>query len=94
MGIAFAISVLVFIIVQVFPEFIISLFDTNEDVISLGKEYLRFIALDYIFVPFVFCMNGLAIGAGFYSGAITATIIVLVESRFAPFAVLSGITTY
>lgn len=70
MGIAFAISIFVFAIVELFPQPIISLFDTNEDVIKIGAEYLRFIALDYIFVPFVFCMNGLAIGAGYTNFAL------------------------
>ncbi len=70
MGIAFAISIAVFVIVQLFPGQIISLFDTNKDVIETGAEYLRFIALDYIFVPFVFCMNGLAIGAGYTNFAL------------------------
>ena len=70
MGIAFAISVVVFAIVQLFPEFIISLFDTNPAVLEIGAQYLRFIALDYVFVPFVFCMNGLAIGAGYTNFAL------------------------
>jgi len=70
MGIAFAISVFVFAIVEIFPQPIISLFDSNPDVIATGKDYLRFIALDYIFVPFVFCMNGLAIGAGYTNFAL------------------------
>lgn len=70
MGIAFAISAVVFVIVQLFPQQIISLFDTNEEVIKVGADYMRFIALDYIFVPFVFCMNGLAIGAGYTNFAL------------------------
>lgn len=70
MGIAFGMSVFVFIIVQLCPQFIITLFDTNEDVIAVGTEYMRFIALDYLFVPFVFCMNGLAIGAGYTNFAL------------------------
>ena len=70
MGIAFAMSIFVFAIVEIFPQPIISLFDTNEDVIAVGTEYMRFIALDYIFVPFVFCMNGLAIGAGYTNFAL------------------------
>ncbi len=70
MGIAFAISALVFVIVQLIPEFIIRLFDTNPEVIATGKEYLRFIAIDYLLVPFVFCMNGLAIGAGYTNFAL------------------------
>lgn len=70
MGIAFAISMVVFVIVQLFPQQIVSLFDTNEEVIKVGADYMRFIALDYIFVPFVFCMNGLAIGAGYTNFAL------------------------
>ena len=70
MGIAFAMSVFVFALVQIFPQTIISLFDTNTEVIAVGTEYLRYIALDYIFVPFVFCMNGLAIGAGYTNFAL------------------------
>lgn len=70
MGIAFAMSAFVFIIVELFPQQIITLFDTNKEVISIGSEYMRFIALDYLFVPFVFCMNGLAIGAGYTNFAL------------------------
>lgn len=70
MGIAFGISVVVFAIVQIFPGPIISLFDTNPEVISTGADYMRYIALDYLLVPFVFCMNGLAIGAGYTNFAL------------------------
>lgn len=70
MGIAFAMSAFVFILVQLFPQQIISLFDTNPEVIAIGTEYMRFIALDYLFVPFLFCMNGLAIGAGYTNFAL------------------------
>ena len=70
MGIAFGITIIVFAIVEIFPNFIIRLFDTNPEVIEVGTQYLRFIALDYLFVPFVFCMNGLAIGAGYTNFAL------------------------
>ena len=70
MVIAFSITMVVFAIVERFPEFIISLFDKDPEVISVGKEYMRYIALDYLFVPFVFCMNGLAIGAGYTNFAL------------------------
>ena len=46
------------------------LFTDNREVINVGKEYMRFIALDYLFVPFLFCMNGLAIGAGYTNFAL------------------------
>ncbi len=70
MVIAFCISAIVFVIVQIFPDFIIGLFDKNTEVIDTGRTYLRFIAIDYLLVPFVFCMNGLAIGAGYTNFAL------------------------
>lgn len=69
-GAAFAISLAVFIIVEVFTKPIVSLFDSNPEVIRVGSEYLRYIALDYVFVPAVFCINGLATGAGYTSFAL------------------------
>ncbi len=92
MGIAFGISMIVFAIVQIFPDFIIRLFDTNPDVIETGREYLRFIALDYIFVPFVFCMNGLAIGAGYTNFALFNACFSSIIVR-APMAYLIVMTT-
>ena len=92
MGIAFAISMFVFALVQMFPDFIIRLFDTNPDVIETGREYLRFIALDYIFVPFVFCMNGLAIGAGYTNFALFNACFSSIIVR-APMAYLIVMTT-
>lgn len=65
-GIAMAliISLVVFALVNIFPEFIIRMFDSEPEVIETGAAYLRWISFDYIFVAFVFCMNGLAIAAG------------------------------
>lgn len=88
MGISFAISIVFFAIVQIFPEQILSLFGAeNKEVIDIGKEYLRFIALDYIFVPFVFCMNGLAIGAGYTNFALFNACFSSIIVRF-PVAIL------
>ncbi len=70
MRIAFMISAFVFIIVVSFPDFIIGLFDKTPETIETGRTYLRLIALDYLLVPFVFCMNGLAIGAGYTNFAL------------------------
>lgn len=70
MKIAFLISAFVFAIVVAFPDFIIGLFDKTPETIETGRTYLRFIAIDYLLVPFVFCMNGLAIGAGYTNFAL------------------------
>ena len=53
---------LVFSVVEIFASQLISLFDTNTQVLETGVQFVRFIALDYLFVPFVFCINGLAMG--------------------------------
>lgn len=75
MLISFLINVVVFVLVMIFAAPIIGLFDTNEQVIAIGTPYLRILTLDYLFMPFVFCMNGLAIGAGHtYFALINATL--------------------
>ena len=63
--IAMSISVLVFVIVEIFPRELLSLFTSETDVIETGITFLRLAAVDYLIVTPVFCMNGLAIGAGY-----------------------------
>ena len=70
LGIAFAIAVAVFAVVEIFPEQLLSMFTKEEDVIRTGVSFLRFAAIDYILVIPVFCMNGLAIGAGYTNMAL------------------------
>ncbi|HBL40179.1 MAG TPA: MATE family efflux transporter [Ruminococcaceae bacterium] len=64
MVMAFIVSAIVFAVVNIFPEFVISLFDKEAEVIKVGVPYLRWISFDYLFVAVVFCINGLAIAAG------------------------------
>jgi len=61
---AFGTSLVVFLIVQLFPYAIMSLFTSEADVITTGAGYLRRTAYDYLFVSITFCVNGLALGAG------------------------------
>ena len=63
-GIAMAISVVVFAAVQLFPEPIIGIFSPSEEVIKNGVEYMRTFSFDYLLVPVQFCLNGLIMGAG------------------------------
>ncbi len=65
MKIALGISAVVFVVVQLFPEQIFSMFTQEADVIKTGIPFLRLVALEYILAIPVFCMNGLAIGAGY-----------------------------
>ena len=56
---------IVFVIVEIFPRELLSLFTSETDVIETGITFLRLAAVDYLIVTPVFCMNGLAIGAGY-----------------------------
>ena len=40
------------------------MFDSNPDMIAYGITYIRPFALDYLVVPFCFCINGLYIASG------------------------------
>lgn len=62
--IALGISAVVFAVVQLFPGQLISIFSADEQVIATGIPYLRLLALEYLLLPMVFCMNGLVIAAG------------------------------
>ncbi len=64
MVIAIGFSLTAFAIAQLFPEAIIALFDKNPKTIADGVAYMRSFSFDYLIVPFVFCLNGLYIGAG------------------------------
>ena len=61
---AFAISAVVFALVNLFPEFMIRLFDTEPELLEVGVPYLHWLTFDYLLVAIAFCINGLAIAAG------------------------------
>jgi len=61
---AFSISAVIFALFQIFPESCLRLFGKDPEMIEKGVEYLRVFSFDYLLVPFVFCFNGLFIGAG------------------------------
>ncbi|MCI8553603.1 MAG: MATE family efflux transporter [Clostridiales bacterium] len=74
-GIAFAVSALLFAGVNLFPREIVGLFLGSPDSSALdpelfqrciveGAEYLQWISMDYLVASVVFCINGLAIGVG------------------------------
>ncbi len=62
--ISFAISAVIFVLVQLFPEYIIRIFTDTPGVIELGIDYMRAFAFDYLLVAFFFCFNGLIIASG------------------------------
>lgn len=64
MAIAAAITFSIFFLAQAFAGEIIAMFDSEKEVIESGIVYMRTFSFDYLIVPFVFCFNGLFIGAG------------------------------
>lgn len=65
-GIIFSLSIsfVIFLIMRIFPEECLSIFGEDKEMIRHGVKYLSAISYDYLLVPFVFCFNGLFIGAG------------------------------
>ncbi|HNX15072.1 MAG TPA: MATE family efflux transporter [Oscillospiraceae bacterium] len=64
MLISMSMSVVIFALVQLFPEFCLKLFDNDAAMIASGVQYLRSFSFDYLLVPFQFSMMGLFIGSG------------------------------
>lgn len=62
--IAVACSYLIFVLVQLYPQQILELFDDNPQMIQSGVEYFRTFSFDYLFVPLCFSINGLFIASG------------------------------
>ncbi|MDY5014492.1 MAG: MATE family efflux transporter [Eubacteriales bacterium] len=62
--IAVVISYSIFAVAQLFPEFILRLFDRDPEMIAYGVSYMRSFSLDYLIVPLCFCFNGLYMGSG------------------------------
>lgn len=61
---AFAFSLVVFVITRLFPEQILSLFDDDPEMIAAGVEYIKTFTFDYLIVPATFCLNGVITGSG------------------------------
>ncbi len=61
---SFIISGLIFVLVQLFPGAILSIFGDDKQVIEYGVSYLRAMSYDFLIIPFTFCLNGLFMGGG------------------------------
>jgi len=52
------------VLVQIFPESVLRIFSQDPALIAAGVSYLRFFSFDFLFVPFVFCIDGFLAGGG------------------------------
>lgn len=89
--VAFVISALIFVLVQLFPEAILKLFDDDPQMIASGVEYMRSFSIDYLLTPFLFCYNGLFIAAGHTNFSLLNNALAAIILR-TPMAILLGTT--
>lgn len=89
-ALAFSITFVVFVITQMFPEEILSVFDDDPNTISAGVEYIRTFSFDYLVAPATFCLNGLVTGSGHTLISSTCGILSSIGFRV-PIAILFGL---
>jgi putative MATE family efflux protein len=87
---ALPIGTLFFCLAYFVPEVIMGMFTNESDVISKGIEYIRYVSIDYFLVTFLFCINGLLMGAGMTTFTMINGMLSSVLLRI-PFAYFFGI---
>jgi putative MATE family efflux protein len=53
-----------FVLVQLFPSAILSIFGGDPEMIAIGVTYIRIFSSEFLIIPFMFCINGFLIGGG------------------------------
>ncbi len=96
LALAVVMGVLVYIVMNKFPEELLSIFvdSTDPDAVAMvdyGVEYISSFSLDYLIVPFMFCLNGLFIGAGHTTFSLINNMLSAVLIRI-PMSYIIGIT--
>lgn len=87
--IAVGCSYIIFVLVQLFPQPILEMFDNNPDMIRNGVEYFRTFSFDYLLVPLCFSINGLYIASGHTTFSLINSILSSVALRV-PASILFG----
>lgn len=87
--IAVGCSYIIFVLVQLFPQPILEMFDNNPDMIRSGVEYFRTFSFDYLLVPLCFSINGLYIASGHTTFSLINSILSSVALRI-PASILFG----
>ncbi|HOP09941.1 MAG TPA: MATE family efflux transporter [Oscillospiraceae bacterium] len=91
MLISMSISVVIFVLVQLFPEAFLVLFDNDPEMIASGVQYLRSFSFDYLLVPFQFSFMGLFIGSGHTGFSLFCAAVASLLARI-PASYILGIT--
>lgn len=87
---AFSVSLVVFVITQLIPGQILSLFGDDPEMIAAGVQYVRTFSLDYLIVPMTFCLNGIITGSGHTIISSVGGVMAAVGFRI-PMAILMGL---
>ena len=90
-GISMAITVVIFALVQLFPQTLLSIFQPEPEVMELAVMYIRASSLEYLFLAVLMPSNGLIIGSGHTLIPMTSAIISSVAVRV-PLAYLFSLT--
>lgn len=89
-GLIQAVTIIIFIFIQFFAEGIMNVFTSTPETITVGAQYLRIIAGDFILSGMVFALNSLAIAAGQTSFAFFNAILSSILTRI-PLAYLFAV---
>ncbi|MDR2392563.1 MAG: MATE family efflux transporter [Treponema sp.] len=58
------VTVIIFILVRLFPSQIMMIFGDDPEMIQMGVSFLRAFSAEFLIIPFFFCINGFLIGGG------------------------------
>jgi putative MATE family efflux protein len=58
------ITAVIFILVRLFPARIMMIFGSDPEMIRVGVSFLRAFSVEFLIIPFFFCINGFLIGGG------------------------------
>lgn len=89
-GISMAVTVVIFALIQLLPETLLSIFQPEPEVMELAVQYLRPCSIEYLFLAVLMPINGLIIGSGHTLIPMISAIISSVAVRV-PMAYLFGL---
>ncbi len=91
--IGFCISLVIFLIARIWPEWILSLFADDAAMILAGKEYMRSFNYEYLLVAPLFGLGGLFVGSGHTTFTLFNSILSSVLIRV-PMAYIGGVVLH
>lgn len=62
--ISFAFGIFVFLLLELAPEPILGIFSKDTEIMEAGSMYLKTFSIEFLIIPFVFCLNGFFNGCG------------------------------